>query len=334
MSRILFAIESGALQVPNGPVLYLNAQPGAVLAQFDTLTCVQDFRPTYNALPPDSLAEPKVPDAHFDIVLQELDRDRNLNRAQFAAGWIAARDGAALVLSGAKTDGIDSFAKELRKHIDLAGSLAKSHGKVVWCHKSEPRPAFIDEWAALSEPKRNGDGFLTAPGMFSPAHIDPGSQLLADNLPEKLGARVADLGAGWGWLSTRVLERTSVDTIDLIEASARALGAAKANITDPRAQFIWDDAPHFDTEGEFYDSVVTNPPFHTSRAADPDLGRSFLAASARLLKPNGSLYAVANRQLPYEATLASHFRSVDVLAENRGYKVICARNPLKARSRN
>ena len=40
---------------------------------------------------------------------------------------------------------------------------------------------------------------MTVPGIFSADGIDPASALLADNLPEKLGARVADLGGGWAF---------------------------------------------------------------------------------------------------------------------------------------
>ena len=50
---------------------------------------------------------------------------------------------------------------------------------------------------------------------------------------------------------------------------------------------------------------------------------SDLAHSA--LKPGGKLLMVANRQLPYEAALRELFRSIDVVEEGSGFKVIEAR---------
>ena len=79
-----------------------------------------------------------------------------------------------------------------------------------------------------------------------------------------------------------------------------------------------------------YDAVIANPPFHQGRAAEPDLGAAFVAAAARILKPSGRLFLVANRQLPYEAVLAIAFREWEKLAEDGTYKVIRAERPRRA----
>ena len=47
-------------------------------------------------------------------------------------------------------------------------------------------------------------------GIFSADHIDPGSALLAEHLPKNLRGRVADLGAGWGFLSRAALETLAI----------------------------------------------------------------------------------------------------------------------------
>ncbi len=54
------------------------------------------------------------------------------------------------------------------------------------------------------------------------------------HLPAQLPARMADLGAGWGYLSRAVLDRPGVTSLDVIEAEALALDCAKANLPDPR----------------------------------------------------------------------------------------------------
>ena len=67
------------------------------------------------------------------------------------------------------------------------------------------------------------------------------------------------------------------------------------------------------------------------RAADPSLGRAFIAAAARLLAPQGGLWLVANRHLPYEAALAEAFGEVQEIAGDASFKVIEARRPISAK---
>ena len=111
----------------------------------------------------------------------------------------------------------------------------------------------------------------------------------------------------------------------MVEAEKTALDCAVQNTADNRAVPIWGDAVTFD--GGPYDVVVSNPPFHTSREGDPDLGRGFIATAARILKPRGTFYMVANRHLPYEATLQSKFGQVEELNGSGAFKVFKATRP-------
>jgi 16S rRNA (guanine1207-N2)-methyltransferase len=154
---------------------------------------------------------------------------------------------------------------------------------------------------------------------------------LADALPEKLGKQVADLGAGWGFLSAHVATHEGVEAIHLVEAGHMALECARRNVTDPRAHFHWADATAWQAPGKM-DAIVMNPPFHSARAADPALGQAFVAAAARLLAPNGQLWMVANRHLPYEVTLQSYFvKSMEIGSDNR-FKLFHASRPLRKRT--
>ena len=159
--------------------------------------------------------------------------------------------------------------------------------------------------------------------MFSEAKIDAGSALLATQLDALKGV-VADLGAGWGYLSREILTHEGVTRLDMVEAEKTALDCAVANTNDPRARPIWTDA--LAHQGN-YDVVVSNPPFHTSRAGDPDLGRGFIATAARILNPRGTFYMVANRHLPYEAELDAKFARVEELDGTGAFKVFKATRP-------
>ena len=132
-------------------------------------------------------------------------------------------------------------------------------------------------------------------------------------LAGRLSGRVADLGAGWGWLAQAVLAalaRRSPSSTSTRPRRWRSTPPAPTS-TDPRARFHWTDVtPARPPASPPYDAVIANPPFHQGRAAEPDLGAAFIAAAARILKPSGRLFLVANRQLPYEAVLAIAFRAV------------------------
>ncbi|MEM6745680.1 MAG: methyltransferase, partial [Pseudomonadota bacterium] len=167
---------------------------------------------------------------------------------------------------------------------------------------------------------------VTAAGIFSWDGADPGSALLAEALPPLQGV-VADLGAGWGFLSAAVLASAAVARIDLIEAEHAALTCARANLDDARAAFHWADArsPRLAEGG--HDAVICNPPFHEARAAEPALGDAFIASAARLLKPSGALWLVANRHLPYARALDARFAQVEELAGDRRYRIVRAARP-------
>jgi len=106
------------------------------------------------------------------------------------------------------------------------------------------------------------------------------------------------------------------------------------NVTDPRAEFHWADATQFKLSGTVakgFDGIVMNPPFHTARAAEPSLGKAFIASAAKLLAPHGTLWMVANRHLPYEAEAQSHFNQVTEIAGDARFKVIEAEKPRRSR---
>ncbi len=246
-------------------------------------------------------------------------------RARVAARNLVARalaHGGPVIVDGQKTDGIDSLLKDLRARVDVTAPYAKAHGK---CYAISGAPAALADWV-LPDLLRTDSGWVTAPGVFSADAPDPGSVALAKALPDAMKGRVADLGAGWGYLAFHVLQHPGVTECALVEAEHAALEAARANVKDPRAQFHWADATRWNT-GAPYDHIVMNPPFHAGRAATPALGAAFIAAAARHLAPRGTLWLVANRHLPYEATLASHFTEIRALEGPPAYKLIAATRP-------
>jgi 16S rRNA (guanine1207-N2)-methyltransferase len=314
-SRLSTALSDGLFDLPEGAISVIRPA-----ATYDVSGLPRDRVSVVHGFYPDAVAwqhagfplHRNLPQCETAIVV--VPRAKALARAMVADACEKARF---VIVDGQKTDGTDSLFKDCRKRLGDLPSLTKAHGRLFWFPASD---AFVD-WAAPA-PTRGREGFVTTAGVFSDGEIDAGSAFLVENLPQKLPSRMADLGAGWGYLSHCVLQRDGVASVDLIEAEALSLDCARLNVTDPRASFHWADATQFTAPA--YDGIVMNPPFHTGRTADPSLGRSFITAAARLLSPNGKLWMVANRHLPYEPTLNASFRSVDTLATNGAFKVFIA----------
>ncbi len=332
--RLALAFETGALALPeSGPVVVLRAEPSPFLdlVPHGRLHCVQTFRPTVDALEslgapvtaePDPASEP----AAMAIVVLTRSRAESLGNVARALALLAP--GGTLVVTGGKSEGVDAIARQIAAALPVDGTYIKAHGRVLSLTRPAVLPTEVATWAAEAAPRRNADGFVTAPGMFSPDHADPGSRRLAEALPGRLKGRVADLGAGWGWLAHAALAACpEIVELDLHEAESLALDAARLNVTDPRARFHWTDVARLAAGPLRYDAVIANPPFHQGRAAEPELGAAFIAAAARILRPDGRLLLVANRQLPYEAPLAAAFRHSERIGDDGAYKLLLAERP-------
>ena len=336
--RLALAFETGALALPvEGGVVVLRAEPSRFLETVPSgrLRCVQSFRPTFDALEAMGIPVATEAEGPAAMAVVVLTRSRAENLGNVARALALLVPGGTLVVTGGKSDGADAVARQVAAALPLAGTYVKAHGRVFWLVRPESLPPAVDAWAAEAAPRPNADGFVTAPGMFSSDHADPGSRRLAALLPGRLKGRVADLGAGWGWLAHAALAACpEIAELDLHEAEAQALDAARINVTDPRARFHWTDVARLGPGPVRYDTVIANPPFHQGRAAEPGLGAAFVAAAARILRPDGRLLLVANRQLPYEAPLAAAFRHVERIAEDSAYKVLAANRPARPAGRS
>lgn len=324
--RLSFAFQHGGLTLPTEGTIALFGAPGdALLTELDAqrVQVIQTFRPDFDAWMARGLDCVTNPQGPYAASIVTLPRARELALSRIAEAASATLPGGPVVIDGARTDGADAVLKALRDRVPLLGHLSKAHGRVFWFAAGA---ADLSDWRAT--PRRTPDGFLTTAGVFSADGADPGSLALAQALPPALGARVADLGGGWGYLSAQVLGRAGLQALHVVEAEGLALDCARANLHDARVSFHWADATTW-TAPTPLDAVVMNPPFHKSRNADPDLGRAFVRAAARLLTGSGRLWMVANRHLPYETVLAECFRTVQTLDGTPAFKLFCASQPLR-----
>jgi 16S rRNA (guanine1207-N2)-methyltransferase len=318
-ARLSLALETGALTLPtSGKIAVYRPVTGDDLSTLprDRVVVLTGFKPDHDHF---AASHSVTPDAPYAAAIVCLPRSREAARALIAQAAAEVAKGGWIAVDGQKTDGIDTALKDLRARGEVSESLSKAHGKLA----SIVAGVDLSDWRAQPHLV---EGFQTLPGVFSADGPDRGSLLLAAALPPKLGGKVADLGAGWGFLAAEILKRPGVKKLDLVEAEADALDCARVNVTDPRARFHWADATSWRPE-TLLDVVVMNPPFHTGRAADPALGGAFIRAARRMLAPSGELWLVANRHLPYDAVLSDCFLEVRDVAGDSGFRVIQAIKP-------
>jgi 16S rRNA (guanine1207-N2)-methyltransferase len=267
----------------------------------------------------------ELPDGKWPLVMLLPGKSRDEALAWFAEARARLAPGGTLLVSMPNTAGAGRFEKELSKATGSVISLQKHKCRAF--HATDDGTwdeSVFHAWHELGK-LREISGFTVQAGIFSSDHIDPGSQLLADHLPAHLHGHVADLGAGWGFLSAAILKRCpKIQRLDLFEADSRALACARKNLAAQPQEigFHWHDV----TTGlpSQYDAIVMNPPFHTGQATDVDLGRAFLKVAAASLKRGGKLLLVANRQLPYEAALEVSGLAWRKITEDKIYKILAA----------
>ncbi len=321
-ARLELALDSGAwILPPAGDVAVMRPRAVDDLSALPKSRTVvlTGFRPDHDHFLGQGY---RVEGKAYSAVLICLPRTKAEALAMLAEAVAMTGNGGRIAVDGQKTDGFDSILKELRgAGLELGEVVSKAHGKLV-SFLAAPLPA---AWAATDT---RLEGFVTRPGVFSADGPDRGSQLLVAALPADLPARVADLGAGWGYLSRAILQRSGVKRLDVVEAEKVALDCARLNVTNPHAAFHWADATTFKPERP-WNAVVMNPPFHTARAPDPALGAAFIRAAHRGLLPDGVLYMVANKHLPYEPVLKALFRQVEEVGSDGAFRVYRAAYPIR-----
>lgn len=306
LETLLLAFRrEGGLALP-ARALLLGAEAHPAFAGWADLTGWQSFKPLADDWERAGLPRVDAPTGKFPLVLVLPGKSREETLAWFALAREHLEPGGRLLAAMPNTAGAARFERELRRACGTLESIQKHKCRAF--HAVEDGTWDEELFAAwrLAGQRRTlpGTAYLVEPGLFSIDHIDPGSALLAAHLPVSLRGRVADLGAGWGYLSDMALRRCAgISGIDLFEADARALDCARANLAHhPRElAFHWHDVCT-GVPGN-YDTILMNPPFHRGQDTRVDVGRGFIAAAAHALRRGGALYLVANRQLPYEATL-------------------------------
>ncbi len=311
-------------------VLFLGAEAGFALPEgfAASLTAVQGFKPLYRQLLAQRIeATPEIEGEDYDAALVLCTKHKGENEASIAAALSRVKAGGLILVAGGKEDGIQPLRKRMEGFGLEIEHMPKYHGVAFWFGRPADISAIVAKFG--KSPVRVEGRFIASPGMFSHDRLDAGSQLLASRLPTDFTGDAADFGAGWGYLSVELAEKSpNLARLDLYEANYEALEAAKANLAEncpnAPARFFWHDLAGEQVRDK-YDLVIMNPPFHEGHAAEPSLGQAMIKTAASALRGGGRLMLVANRGLPYEPVLAEHFKESGETCRNARFKVLWAR---------
>ena len=120
------------------------------------------------------------------------------------------------------------------------------------------------------------------------------------------------------------LKRGQAESVSLIDAHAASLEAAERNMLahhpNTSVSTHWLDLTQ-EMPPKGFDTIIMNPPFHTERMTNVDLGLAFIQKASQALKPGGRMFMVANRHLPYEDFLAKSFKHVTAVQSDSRFKI-------------
>jgi 16S rRNA (guanine1207-N2)-methyltransferase len=134
----------------------------------------------------------------------------------------------------------------------------------------------------------------TASGIFSPGHIDVGTQVLLRHLPPPPSGEVLDLGCGWGPLALTAALGTADARVTALDVNHRALDLARRNaarlgVAD-RVRVVTANEIPADSQ---FDAIWSNPPIRVGKDALHEL----LATWLPRLAPGGEAWLVVQKNL-------------------------------------
>ncbi|WP_062297158.1 class I SAM-dependent methyltransferase [Demequina maris] len=187
-------------------------------------------------------------------------------------------------------------------------------------HYFTARPASADERRTIRVTLAGRDVEVeTAPGIFSPGHVDLGTQVLLRQVPDPRG-RVLDVGCGWGPIALEAALR-GADSVTAVDVNERALDLLRRNAARlgvAVAAALPDDVP----AGATFDTIWSNPPIRIGKEALHALLTTWLPR----LAPGGEAYLVVQKNLGADSLARwiaeQGWGTVEKVGSSKGFRVL------------
>lgn len=254
----------------------------------------------------------------YDLISLVLPAERGNRFVEFClrGAALALRPGGKLWLAGDRQRGFERYLGWASAWTGPPDRVLRQGSlRLAMLTRTLEAPPLPSPWEAWTQ---SGQIWHGLPGIFSPGHPDAGSMELAAELPDLSGARVLDLGAGYGWLGRTALELGAAQVLGLEDDWPSCL-SARAN----GLEVLHSDVDEALPDTAQFDTIVANPPFHLGGSVVMEVARAFLCAAQARLERGGKFFLVANAFLPYEPLMTSLFGRFQ--RKDRGtYKVLVA----------
>ncbi|WP_152207488.1 class I SAM-dependent methyltransferase [Marinobacter changyiensis] len=260
------------------------------------------------------------------VVFLPKAREELTFRLRLAASLL--KPGGHLLLIGEKREGIAGAVKQLKAIAPESEKMDSARHCQVWLGKPDQADTDFDEaaWVSWHTVDSAGISLEVAglPGIFSDGRLDEGTALLLASL-DTVAPRgpVLDFACGAGVMGAWLQKRWGL-AVDGVDVQAQAVTCA--GLTYDRAKVSGVILPSDGLNGVTgrYQTIITNPPFHSGVATDTSMTEDFLKQAAKHLNPGGELRLVANGFLPYPRLIKQYIGNCRVLMKTPRFSVYSA----------
>lgn len=213
---------------------------------------------------------------------------------------------------------INNAVKELCSNVKKQDSARKCS---LWQLSLKPQTEFDWQQHKQSFEWQNHQFFAFA-GVFSQNRLDTASQLLLEHVDLPKKGVLLDVACGSGILGLAAKLMQPDLEINLYDVDALALKSAQLNADNLNLNAHIQAADMLEGVNKKADVIICNPPFHQGIKTDYNAVEKLLGKASACLKPNTSLWLVANQHLPYENMAKTHFKGIENIIQAKGFKLL------------
>jgi 16S rRNA (guanine1207-N2)-methyltransferase len=260
---------------------------------------------TFHELTPELVSGARIVALRLPRSLDQLDQWSALIAAY------AAED--VLVFAGGRIKHMSLGMNDVMKQYfeKVVASLAVQKSRVLRARLPQAEAALAD--LALWPKSKRYDmldmTIVSHGGVFAGINLDIGTRELLAVLEQTpaSASTIIDFGCGTGVLAVAIARLRPKAAVIASDQSTAAVASARSTIAvndlADRVTVVRDDALATQADASA-DLILFNPPFHSGAAVHSDTSIRLFEDAARVLKPGGELWVVANRHLGYQSHLA------------------------------
>lgn len=230
-----------------------------------------------------------------------------------------------ILVVGENKSGIKSLAKLADGQLDDCDKIDAARHCLLFAAKmiKPQNPFLLDDWLKPYSYTIKGTqvSVVALPGVFSQKGLDVGTQVLLENLPEKITGKLLDFGCGAGVIACYIGKIYPDINLHLLDVSALALYSAQETLKINHLTGFTFPSNSLSNVTEKYDYVISNPPFHQGLKTNYLATETFLSKIKSHLKAKGKVTVVANSFLRYQPIMEQAIGRTEVLAKQKGFSL-------------